>query len=439
LVAPDLDRDTKLQQAIKHLAFDVKMAAAQAGLQNRIPSYSGGQESLAQTVFGLLSPERRIFRDRKKGGAGKEGSFFPIVGGLIAPTGSDDSLGRRLRELMEPVDSDWQSRLVRMFLPTSSMDPATAFATVLLGGESGHAKSKEQATHKAKKKLSNFDRSCAEFVDNLITPQMDARRVSAIRNLATGSYLISVIEMIAGVCAVKKKSPPFVFAYGGLPPGESDDPVVRAACQSFQSWVSTSWQATAEAIVERMDATGTLPKSETHEKREQQIRQLLSDRQKNIDDTIDVLKPFFKRKSTGPTWARHVMESKQIAFSKTEFIRRIRVLGANIGFVGPDRGTGNPRLFFDTPILGVIVKGVIGKKKSMDFRSFVTELAQKFGLVIGVGADESIADKVGIVGSGGFDPDEMLSRNQENFRERLVRVGLARTYSDSHTEVVADV
>ena len=133
------------------------------------------------------------------------------------------------------------------------------------------------------------------------------------------------------------------------------------------------------------------------------------------------------------------MESKEIAFSKAEFIRRIRVLGANIGFVGPDRGTGNPRLFFDTPLLAVIVKGVIGKKKSMDFRSFVTELAQKFGLVIGVGADESIADKVGIVGSGGFDPDEMLSRNQENFRERLVRVGLARTYSDSHTEVVADV
>src|SRR5580704_17458457 len=56
----------------------------------------------------LLLPERRIFRDHANGGAGKEGAPFPIVGGLIAPTGSDDSLGRRLRGLMEAFDSDWR-------------------------------------------------------------------------------------------------------------------------------------------------------------------------------------------------------------------------------------------------------------------------------------------------------------------------------------------
>ncbi len=95
-------------------------------------------------------------------------------------------------------------------------------------------------------------------------------------------------------------------------------------------------------------------------------------------------------------------------------------------------------MFLDTPLLGVLTKGIIGKG-SMDFREFVTKLAQKFGLVLGLGDDESIATKIDIVGSGGLDPDEVLYRNQENFRERLVRVGLAHTYSDSHTEVMADV
>ena len=98
-VAPDVEREPALQQAIKHLAFDVDKAADN-GLKGKIPDDAAGREWLIQTVFGLFSPERRVFRDRVKGGAGKEGSLFPLVGGLVAPTGSDDSLGRRLRELV---------------------------------------------------------------------------------------------------------------------------------------------------------------------------------------------------------------------------------------------------------------------------------------------------------------------------------------------------
>jgi hypothetical protein len=171
------------------------------------------------------------------------------------------------------------------------------------------------------------------------------------------------------------------------------------------------------------------------------LRQLLSIQiqGRTLDSTVNGLKPFCKHKTTGVPWVRHLMESKTIGFSRTEFTRRVRSLGANIGFVGPDRGFGNPRLFFDTPLLGVLTKGVIGARNSIDFRTFVTELAEKFGLVLGLGEDESVANEVDIAGSGGLDPDEVLSQNQEIFRERLVRVGLARTYSDSHTEVIADV
>ena len=395
-----------------------------------IPSDAVGRDSLTQTAFGLLAPERRIFRDRKNGGAGKHGSLFPIVGGLVAPTGSDDGLGRRLRQLMDCVDTDWRDRLRQLLAPNSAHDPVTAFATVLLGGTSGEL-SADTEKHK-KKNLSDFDRACAEFVDHLISPQTNAQRISAIRNLAIGSYLVSTIEMVAGICSVKDNAPPCVFVYGGLPPGDSDDPIVRAACQSFQSWVSTSWQTTAQGIIERMDAKPTLPKSTVSEKREQQLTQLLA------ADLVKELNHFYKLKTTGADWVRHVMESKKVKFKKTELARRVRSLGANIGFVGPDRGTGNPRLFLDTPLLGVLTKGVIGHD-SMDFRTFVTTLAKKFGLVLGLGDDDSIADKVNIVGSGGLDPDEVLAKNQEVFRERLVRVGLARTYSDSHTEVLADV
>src|SRR5262245_48102371 len=99
LITPDIERDPSLQ-AIKHLAFDSELAI-EAGLIDRLPNDKVGRENLSQTTFGLLSPERRIFRDRRRGGAGKEGALFPLVGGLATATGSDDGLGRRLRELME--------------------------------------------------------------------------------------------------------------------------------------------------------------------------------------------------------------------------------------------------------------------------------------------------------------------------------------------------
>src|SRR5262249_45224763 len=265
LLAPDVDRDSNIQQAIKHLAFDINMAA-EGGPADRIPHDSKGRESLSETAFGLLSPERRIFRDRAKGGARKGGALFPLLGGLAAATGSDDGLGRRLREQMESFDTDWRERLVELFFPKASRDPGTAFASILLGGSAGAAK-KADLSKVAKKRLSAFDRACCEFVDNLISPHADASRISAIRNLATGSYLITLIEMIAAVCALKSKKVPLVFVYGGMPPGESGDPIIRAACQSFQQWVTRSWQTTSEAIVDAMDATKTLPKSAPHEKR----------------------------------------------------------------------------------------------------------------------------------------------------------------------------
>src|SRR5262249_49593272 len=156
-----------------------------------------------------------------------------------------------------------------------------------------------------------------------------AQRISAIRNLAIGSYLVSIIEMVAGICAVKDKAPPCVFVYGGLAPGHSEDPFVRAGCQSFISWVSTSLQSTCQGIIERMDAAPTLPKSTLTEKREQQLKQLLAaqlqNRTKDVDDLVKALSHFYKQKTTGADWVRHVMESKKVVkFSKTELARRVR-------------------------------------------------------------------------------------------------------------------
>jgi hypothetical protein len=343
---------------------------------------------------------------------------------------------------MEGFDSDWRTRLHQLLLPEAAHDPATAFAMALLGGTSGKLRAAPTSTER-QKKLSSFERCCAAFVGHLISPFKDGRRIPAIRNLATGCYLISVLHMVAALKASKNKIPPYVFVYGDLPPGRPNDPLVRAACQSFEEWISASWQAIAEAISERMEKVPTLPRATLAEKREQQLKQILNlqipSRPQMVDDILEALKPAFKLKTTGPAWVRHVLQSRQVGFNKGELTRRVRSLGANIGLAGPDRGFGSPRLFFDTPLLGVLTKGIIGNSRSMDFRDFVTEIANQFGLVVGTGNDPGLSDHLDLVGSGGLDPEDILARNQEQLRKRLVRVGLARTYSDSHTEVLADV
>jgi type II secretory pathway component PulK len=74
----------------------------------------------------------------------------------------------------------------------------------------------------------------------------------------------------------------------------------------------------------------------------------------------------------------------------------------------------------------------------MEYGDFVTALTDRFGLVLGVGNDDSILDRIAASGVDAADVDELLAKNQELLRERLLRAGLARSYSDAHTEVFAD-
>jgi hypothetical protein len=136
VLAPDFDRNATLQ-AIKHIAFDVSKGL-DAGLRDRVTvTNEEDATDLEQTVFGLLAPERRIFRDKANGGASAHGALFPMVAGLVTPVASDDGLGRRMRELLERHPSEWQSRLISLLAPAAAKDPATAFTMALLRGVSG--------------------------------------------------------------------------------------------------------------------------------------------------------------------------------------------------------------------------------------------------------------------------------------------------------------
>jgi len=437
LLEADFER-TKSLQAIKHLVFDAGKALAD-GLSPRVDVGEQDYADLQDTTFGLLAPERRVFRDKKGGGAGKHGSLFPLVGGLVSPSASDDGLGRRVRALMEGHNTDWQERLCNLLVPQVSHDPATSFAFSLLGGTAGKISKKE--FKRPRKRLGGLDGACAELIDNLIFSTGDARRVPIIRRIASGAYLVSILRMVVGPLADSGGDLPLVLVYCGLPPGGASEPLVRAASKSFSNWVGESWNACARCMFDSLSNAPTLPGAKRHEKVRQQVHHALAGRlegrQKELEGVIEALGPLFEKANLSLAWCKEAMESDVSGFAKPELARRVRSLGANIGFAGPDRGL-KPRLTLDTPLLGVLVRGIVGDG-TMELGEFVSVVAQRFGLVLGLGNSDDIADKMGSLGSEGFDIYELLVLNQELLRTRLLRAGLARSYSDSHTEVFCNV
>lgn len=431
VIAPDFVRSRSLQ-SIKDLAFDAGRAIREslgASLQVHTEDY----KDLQETTFGLLAPERRIFQDHRNGGASEQGSLFPLVGGLAAPAASDDGLGKRLRELLLRHRSDWQKKLLELMAPSVARDPATAFAVRLLGGTSGEPAPEEMPRRPLV--LRGIDKACAEFVDNLLDLEVCDNRVSAIRRFAMGAYFVGILRMVAGVVTDAGEDLPQVFVYCGLPPGAGNDPLVRAASKSFTRWIAASQSATARQIHAKLKETPVLPRTPKAERLRQQVRTLLGERlgERQLDATMTGLARIVESKELSEEWARRAVDSRTLGFSKSEYARRVRSLGANIGFAGPDRGR-MPRLMLDTPLLGVLAQGIVGRG-SLPYEDFVTRLSERFGLVTGIGSDDAIVDRLGDLGSEGYDPYEVLQRNQELLRERLLRTGLARNYSDSHTEV----
>jgi hypothetical protein len=431
VIAPDFARSRSLQ-SIKDLAFDAGKAIKES-LSSYLQVPAEEYQDLQETTFGLLAPERRIFHDHRNGGANEQGSLFPLVGGLAAPAASDDGLGKRLRELLLRHRSDWQKRLVALMAPKTAGDPATAFAVRLLGGAAGEPCPEELPRRPLV--LRGIDKACAEFVDNLLDLEPSDNRVPAIRRFAIGAYFVGVLRMVAGVVTDAGDALPQVFVYCGLPPGEGGDPLVRAASKSFNRWIAASHSATARQIHATLKETPVLPRTPRTDRLRQQVRTLLGEKlgERQLDATMAGLARIIEGKELSEEWARRAIDSRTVGFSKSEYARRVRSLGANVGFAGPDRGR-MPRLMIDTPLLGVLAQGIVGRG-SLPYEDFVTQLSERFGLVTGIGSDDTIVDRLGDLGSEGYDPYEVLERNQELLRERMVRTGLARTYSDSHTEV----
>jgi hypothetical protein len=120
-------------------------------------------------------------------------------------------------------------------------------------------------------------------------------------------------------------------------------------------------------------------------------------------------------------------------YTESATTKGFRSMGKKIGVIGPDRGFGSPRLLGETPLLVTLVNGLC-TSRSLELSEFVDLARTELGFVMGPGTHSNLAKELGLWESAAIGR-RLLRENQNALQRRLIRAGLARQYSDGHTEV----
>lgn len=433
--APLFTADNKLVHLISTLGFNPAWSIAN-GLDRKVPSATQDHDALMVTMQGLLNPDRRMFLAKQTQTATVGSSnTFPLVASLITRGGADEGLGRRCFVILRHYHPECFEELIRLLAPTEPCDPVTAIAMALSGDQDVFVNHEWQNTVPSSSgTFTKFDENCADFLRNLIANVKHAGRIYAIRDIEIGLQFIGLLQMTSGFIARHSESIPRVFVYGGIPPGPLYDMQVRFASSSYSEWISSLWRAIGDRLLKVLDAHAALPDETPSKAFLQKVQIALSQaktRDKDLQKILEAITDFFG--SRGEDWTIFDLMEDALAFPPSELARRVRSLGQSIGFTAPDRGEGAVRLVLDTPLLNVLIRGLLGSS-TINFEDFVSMVSKKFGLVLGPGSDDSVMSAFsGQVNAGVY---ELLLLNQDALQERLLRAGFARAYSDSHTEVL---
>lgn len=408
---------------------------------------SGASLSRFQTALSLVfNPDGRMWEDF--------GSPVPVHAHLASRDASDNRLGPLLWEIVRRyAGDDYARKLEVLFRPADARDPVTACALILVNGaqERGtrHVGVSDLAWFSARGTAGGklLAREISGFIVQLTDYRPAAQRLAQIQNLGRGLYLSAFIALLLGPLAGRIRNKPGsvdeigrILVWAGMPPGPPTHPMVMAAARSFQMLVARNRAALSATLMDALEAQPLPRNLPPLQRRRLALRnQLLAGGIKahRVDDAIEQLADdagvrVDGRRRGDPELCSKVVES---VYPASFLTKGLRTKGRKVGFIGPDRG-GIPRFVCETPLLGTLVSGLV-PREGVDFPTFVDVVRERLGIVFGLGTCDDLAEDLGLwegIGVG----RRLLRDNEEALRQRLVRAGLAREYSDGNTEVIGD-
>lgn len=390
----------------------------------------------------IFNADRRMWAD--------VGSPFPVHSRLATSDPSDDGLGAAVWAIFSTFATDEErSRLSSLISPALPNDVVTALAKVVVadsadGGSAvptfEHAWFGPNGTHAGNAVGARLSAALC----GVLAPTSDARRLQQIVELSRAAYLIAFLGALYGpVAAADDQANSAISELGMLvvwadvPPGNTSHPFVLAAAQSFRAAVQRHQAALRHVAHTALDASDTASQLPADMRLQAKVRAALARAgvpQSRIDAEARAILVDIGELAGGAGSRQAADALVAAAYPEAFLVRGFRSMGRKVGIVGPDRGAGTPRFMCESVLLGTIVH-MLCPPSGMDLETLVDAAREKLGLVFGSGTATRLETRLGLWESAATGR-RLLRDNQDALRRRLLRAGLARQYSDGHTEVM---
>ena len=367
---------------------------------------------------------------------------MPLDWRLASPDASDDGIGRSLWDSLAISSRAAAAIGLAQLLDTElENDAPTVFARALL--QDVPAELPDQRDAAVERGLPTLGRVLFGLIGPLLTDADGPQRLEVIRELATLLHFAAVLGLILEGVARDSQAAVgdalSLVVYTGVPPGGADDSLVRAAQRSLRVTIERTHAGLRNLLAERLRSH--MDDGIPHDVRLRSallaaLREGGSPNPKRAMAQLTAIVPVNPAdEADAEGWAKSAME---VAYSVDDLQRAIRAFGNKVGFTAPNRGFGQPRFVAETPLLATITRTLIPVGSSLPFDQFVREARERIGLVFGISGLETTLDALPPSADVFGSPRrawEHLSALQERLRQRLIRAGIAREFSDGHTQV----
>jgi len=408
-------------------------ALTRSGYQRGAPALRDLQSDLDVVV----NPDRRGWQT-------VAASFAPVHLRFVTRDPSDDANGAYLWAATSAELRPSTLKALRGLLePAAATDPLTLFAMTLTDGvvEPGQPVPPRSTTGwfapRPRKAIATLRQEMASVIEALANT--DGRgRIEAVQHLIRGIYFVWYLGLLlAPLAAVTARRVSQVsdihefLVFADVPPGRPDDPLVVGSSRSLQETsqeLHEAYRAEAERALETVTVPDRLPGS----RQEFRIRVLLGEaglQGATLDKAVNAV----PRATAGNTVSSYAGALVAQSHSPEAVSHSLRTVGRMIGLAGPARGFGAPRFLLETPMLSTLVRITV-PEPSIPFADFVDRLRTRFGMIVGIGNDDETPKRLSLWDSTDATRD-LLIRNEDALRSRLISAGLAYQYSDLNTEV----
>lgn len=401
-------------------------------------------ETLREDLNVVINPDRRAW--------GAIGSVVPVHAAFTTRDASDNGLGSAIAELVRAqLTEAYRDDLQGLVTPTAASSPLDSLGIVLARGSGSTTLPglgrlpAAWFVNGSPSAASTVAGSFSEFLRALTgPPSHPVHRTAQIQHLSRGLFVCATLSVFYGPIAQQANGGPkcvgdlmVALAIGSLPPGPAGGALVSASARSLRRLVEQAQGGMAATLAGALLKGVPSGTAAGKAQRAALLTRYKMQQIKKAEDLVDrILKtPAVAEHAGKPVddidFARAIVE---LAYPTKDLVAGLRTMGRKIGLVGPDRSAGVPRFLAETPLLGTLVAGLC-PPEGIEYTSFIDVLRNRLGLVFGEGSDPRLADRMNLWGSAGLGR-QILATNQEDLRRRLVRSGLAKEYSDGHTEVL---